>query len=148
MVSSRIQRRTFSDRIGATMNDQPAGLPSPITHSQKAAIKHQIKQRRPIHKRVLLHPASVLMLLCAVVLIGGLTYNAAAATIISSEVFAPALTTGATIGSPTDGSVFTTQAPITVSGACPDESYVEIFVNGAFGGIGLCGSDHTYRIQA
>jgi len=115
--------------------------------SQKKAVKNRIKRSRPVHKRILLSPAAILALLCATVFVAGWTYQVLADTMISSKIYAPALSTGAVITSPTAGTVFTTEAPVTVNGTCPGSSYVEIYVNGTFGGVGLCSAGHLFQVQ-
>ncbi len=89
-----------------------------------------------------------MVLLCAIVFVAGWTYQVLADTLISSKIYAPALTAGAAITSPTAGTIFTNQAPVTVTGTCPGSSYVELYVNGTFAGVGLCSSSHLFQIQA
>ena len=88
------------------------------------------------------------LLLCSIVFVTSWTYKVIADTLINSEIFAPALTEGATITSPAADSVFTTQDPITVGGVCPSNSYVELYINGTFSGVSLCSADRTFVIQA
>jgi hypothetical protein len=113
-------------------------------------VKHKriVKHRRPIHKRVLLHPVSILLLMCVGVLLIGSTLQGQAAsnTTVSATVEAPELTVPAVITQPTDGTVFNAK-PITVSGSCPDNSYVELSRNGQFSGVALC-NNNVFRIQS
>lgn len=81
------------------------------------------------------------------VLIAAWTLRAEADTYaVTAKVPAPALTEGAIIASPTDGSTFTA-SPITVSGTCPNNSYVSLIRNGAFSGVAWCASDNTFTIS-
>jgi hypothetical protein len=89
-----------------------------------------------------------LLLLCVGVLLIGSTLQGQAAsnTTVSATVEAPELTEPAVIAQPTDGTVFNT-TPITVSGSCPDNSYVELSRNGQFSGVALCNSN-VFQIQS
>jgi hypothetical protein len=107
---------------------------------QKKIIKQQIRQSRPVHKKVLLHPVAIMVLLCTVVLVANWTYTALADTTISSQIFAPAITRSAVIRSPSNNTTLTTQNPVVVSGTCPDQSYVALNVNDTFTGVDLCNS--------
>jgi hypothetical protein len=104
------------------------------------------RQGYPIHKRLLLHPLSLFGILCVGVLITGWTYRALADTVISSVVEATPLQTGAMITYPTDGSLLQT-SPIDVSGSCPVNSYVELYLNGVFDGVAWCSSGDTFTIE-
>lgn len=107
-------------------------------NSQKAAIRRKIRQNRPIHKRILLHPLTILVLLCITVFVGSLTYKSLADSYdVTAEVVAPILTQGAVITSPTDGQTLNT-SPITVSGTCPNYAYVTLNDNNLFSGSAVC----------
>lgn len=104
-------------------------------------IKQQVRLARPIHTRFLLHPATCMTLLVVGVLIAGWTLRAAADSYnVTAKVPAPPLTEGAIITSPADGTTFAT-SPITVSGSCPDNSYVKLFRNSSFSGSSACVSN-------
>jgi hypothetical protein len=116
----------------------------------KAAVKRYkvtIKRRRPVHKKILLHPTTIFVL---VIFGGWLIFSSikasAASYLVTATVPAPALTEPATITQPVDQSQFTTQ-PITVSGTCPPVSYVELFDNGGFSGVVNCATDGTFTLQ-
>jgi len=65
---------------------------------------------------------------------------------ISSTIEAPPLNAPATIDTPADGTAFDT-SPAHITGSCPDDSYVELNINGAFHGASLCDSgSNTYDI--
>src|SRR5690348_11337747 len=67
-------------------------------HRQRRQIHQRIRRAQPVHKRVLLHPASVMCLLVAGVFIAGWTLHAAAASYgVTAKVPAPPLTDGAVI---------------------------------------------------
>lgn len=79
-------------------------------------------------------------LLCAGVLIVGWTCHVVASTIISSTIEAPPLGQAAVITSPMDGDTFTDPA-VTVAGTCPDNSYVNLYINNLFAGVSWCVSN-------
>jgi hypothetical protein len=106
--------------------------------------KAKVKARRPTHKKVLLHPATIFLLLCTAVLVLGWTWKTAADSYtVKGKVAAPPLTEPAVITKPTDGAHFKTK-PIEVSGTCPDDSYVKILRGGEF--VGLANCDNTTNI--
>lgn len=100
------------------------------------------KTTRPLHKRILLSPFMVFLLLCAGVLIVGSTLRGSAATYdVTATVPAPAVTTPATILTPADQAVFS--APdITVAGDCAPQSYVKVTLDSVSEGIALCTNGH------
>ncbi len=103
------------------------------------------RSKRSLHRRFLFHPATLMVILLAGVLIAGWTYEVIADTIISSTIEAPSLQSGATITSPADGSA-TSTSPITVSGACPLNSYVKLYRNSGFSGVAWCTEAQTWQI--
>jgi hypothetical protein len=106
--------------------------------------KDRIKARRPDHKKFLLHPATVFLLLCTGVLLFGWTWKASAADYaVRAKVPAVPLTESAEITNPKTGNHFKTK-PIGISGTCPYQSYVELFRNGAFSGVTICNQDSTF----
>jgi hypothetical protein len=92
-----------------------------------------------------MHPLSLLVVLSSGVLMGGWTYQALADTEILSVVHAPPLSQGAEINSPQTDAAFT-DSPITVSGNCPDNSYVNIYDNNNFGGVAWCSAAGNWQI--
>jgi hypothetical protein len=114
---------------------------------KKALVKQRIRRARPIHKRVLLHPVSILIILCAGVFIIGWTYRAIADSFnVTAEVLAAPLGSGAFITSPTDNSV-SSSSPITASGLCPIGSYVKLYRNSIFSGVAVCSNTGTFQIE-
>ncbi len=76
-------------------------------HELKKAHKKALKQARPLHKKILLHPVTVFFLLCSVVLIAGLTYQVLADSYtVTGKVPAPPLTQGSDITQPSDGATY------------------------------------------
>ncbi len=71
--------------------------------------------------------------------------SSAASYNVHGKVPAEALTEGATITSPADGAKFSTSTQ-TVSGTCPDNSYVKLYVNNTFAGVAWC-SSNAFQIQ-
>ena len=116
------------------------------TLSPKAvAVKRAIRRRRPIHKRVLLHPITFFGLLCFGVFLVGITWHGLALSYtVTATIPAPALTELVIITSPTADSTETT-TPIIVSGTCPADSYVTLDRNGLFSGVDICNAN-TLRI--
>jgi hypothetical protein len=64
---------------------------------------------------------------------------------LSGTVRGPAPTTAAMITTPSNGTQ-TSTIPITVSGTCPANTFVNITKNGVFGGVTTCGSDGTFSL--
>ncbi len=117
------------------------------SHRSHAQLRRRVRLARPWHRRLALHPATILVLLLAGVLIVGWTWYAAADSYgITGKVAAPALTEGAVISEPADGATFTA-SPITITGTCPNSSYVTIIRNGVFAGVGGCAVDNTFSID-
>jgi PKD domain/Glucodextranase, domain B len=94
------------------------------------------------------------LLLAAVLLVGmSVAANAAPPAVnpqtgsvgLSGTVRGPAPTTAATILSPSNGSS-TTSIPITVSGACPAGTFVNIEKNNVFAGVITCADDGTFSL--
>lgn len=120
---------------------------STASKQRRRALHSQIRAARPIHKRIMLHPAMGMTLLIVGVLITGWTLHSSADSYsITAKVAAPPLTEGAVITSPSDGASFTA-VPITVSGTCPSNSYVTLTRNGAFSGSAACATGGTFDIQ-
>lgn len=116
-------------------------------HPKKALIKKQIRQTRPIHKKIFLHPISILVLLCIGVLLCFLTWQTVASTIfVSATIPAAPLTVGAEINYPTDNEYFT-ETPINLSGICEVNSYIKLYDNGLFSGVAWCSSMDSFVIQ-
>jgi hypothetical protein len=117
------------------------------TKSAVNRYKFSIKRRRPVHKKILLHPSTIIVL---IIFGGWLVFSSirvsAANFQVTATVPAPALSEPATITQPIDQSKFTSQ-PITVSGTCPTPAYVEIYDNGGFSGVVNCNSDGTFSLQ-
>jgi hypothetical protein len=108
--------------------------------------RKQIRAKRHWSKNLFLHPTSIFTALIIGVLLTGLTVKVIGDTItVSARIPAPPLTTPATIDNPSDGQEFTS-SPITVSGTCPDDSYVKLYRNGMFSGVAVC-VNQTYSIQ-
>jgi hypothetical protein len=65
---------------------------------------------------------------------------------VHASVPGPAPSQPATIDTPKSGTAFST-SPITVSGSCPLNTYVNIFRNGVYSGTSICQSNGTYQLQ-
>jgi hypothetical protein len=113
---------------------------------KRAAIKRRMRRQSPLHKRIILHPLSVMIVLCAGVFITSWTYQVVADYYsLTAKVAAPTLMQPATITSPGDGTVITT-SPIDITGTCPTGSYVKLNLNGSFSGAAWCAPDNTFII--
>lgn len=118
----------------------------PSRDPKKAAIKRRIRRRQPLHKRLVLHPLSIMIILCAGIFIAGWTFKTVADYYsLTATVAAPPLTQGAVITSPVNNSVVST-TPITVSGTCPYQSYIKLYRNSTFSGVAWCLADDTFSI--
>jgi hypothetical protein len=114
---------------------------------KKKALKRRIRKSRPLHRRFLLHPMTVMVLLCVGVFLVSWTFRAIADVItVTGTVPAPILTQGAVITSPADGSTLTT-SPDEISGNCPYGSYINLTINNAFSGVAWCTVDNTFSIE-
>ena len=125
--------------------------PTAKTHlrrTKKALAKQKIRRARPIHRRILLHPVSVLILLCAGVFIVGWTVRSVADSYtVTATIMAPLPDSPATILSPADQIHYTT-TPIIVAGSCPANTYVELYRNSSFSGVANCSAGVTsYQIS-
>ncbi len=117
-----------------------------VKHLKKKA-KLTVKNARPNHRKLLLHPLTVFILLCLGVFIANWTFRAAADSIIvTAKVSAPKLLQGATITKPNTNSNFTT-SPIKVFGTCPTNSYVVLTRNSTMSGVALCSAGNIYEIE-
>lgn len=118
-----------------------------VKTSLKAHHKHLIRKRRPIHKRILLHPATVFLLLCVGVFLVGWTIRAFAENItVTASILAPAPSSAAEITWPANQTHFTAST-ITITGTCSSNTYVELYRNDDFSGLANCGNSITsYKI--
>lgn len=112
----------------------------------KAARSTKTRRQRPLHKRVLLHPFSIMVLLCTGVILAGSTYRSIAASYdVTATVPAELPSAPALIQQPYDQQHFS-GTPITVRGSCPAASYVKLYRNTVFSGVATC-SGQTFQIQ-
>jgi hypothetical protein len=94
----------------------------------------------------MLHPTSVFGLLVLGVFLVGLTYQTLALQYtVTAKVPAAALTVGANILDPADGQVVSAR-PITVTGDCPNNSYMKLYRNNLFSGVTSC-VNNAFSIQ-
>jgi hypothetical protein len=121
--------------------------PKRLAKSTKNRYKSAIKRRRPVHKKILLHPSTIIVLIIfGCWLIFSSLRVSASSFIVTATVPAPLPTAPAVITSPANQSQFTTE-PITVSGTCPLVSYVELYDNGGFSGVVYCSNSGTFSLQ-
>lgn len=126
---------------------------TPVVHKSKkqksikhAGIKRSLRKRRPIHKRIMLHPASVFMLLCVGVFLVGWTLKTFAENLtVTASVLAPLPSQAAIITKPVQQIHYTTSS-ITVSGTCPVNNYIKLYRNGIFSGTTICSSLGSFTL--
>ncbi len=93
----------------------------------------------------MMHPMSLFGLLIAGVFLVGLTLRVAADSyVVHAVVGADKLRSGAVISYPEDNQTHATRR-ITVSGQCPDESYIKLTRNSRFSGAAIC-QDNYFHI--
>lgn len=119
----------------------------PAKRAKRPAVTHKKSvRRRPVHKKLLLHPITAFVLLCVGVLAAGSTFTSWAESYdVTAKVHAPALTEPAVITSPTGGQRFS-EKTIDVQGDCPADSYIKLYKDAAFSGVALC-ADGRFSIQ-
>jgi hypothetical protein len=99
-----------------------------------------------MHKRLLLHPFSIMVILCTGVLLTGSTYRSIAANYDVTAVVPASLPSApAVIQQPTDQLHVSTD-DITVSGSCPAASYVKLYRSGIFSGTAIC-TNQSFQMQ-
>ncbi len=109
--------------------------------AQKKAIKSFLRKRRAPHVRLTLHPASIMVQLCVGVLLVASTVAVFGESYtVTAKVPADPLTSAAVIVTPLDGSHFSTQAQ-SITGSCPDNSYVKLYQNNVYVGVSWCSSN-------
>lgn len=111
---------------------------------QNKVLRH--KRIHPIHKRIALHASSLLIVFSAGFV--PLPFGTFAETLsyeVTARVPAEPLTSPAVITSPTDGQRFNTNT-ITVSGTCPNDSYVKVLRGTEVAGIAVCNAN-TFTMQ-
>lgn len=112
--------------------------------ARKKAATRKKPQSRPRRRSLLMRPpASVFVVLAIGVLLAVWTLAAGA---FGSQTEVPELTEPALITIPSVGTHIT-NTPITVVGTCPGDSYIKLYRNEVFSGIGLCSSVSTFQIQ-
>ncbi|HSX00456.1 MAG TPA: hypothetical protein VLH38_05460 [Patescibacteria group bacterium] len=128
------------------MKQKKSTTPKRSSRSGLSHTKRAIQARRPLHKRILLHPVTVMVLLCAGVLILGTAIRIFAVSYtVTATVSAQIPTQPAVIGAPITQQHFAL-AQTVVSGSCPPNSYVKLFRNAAFSGVSQCVAS-AFRIQ-
>jgi len=146
--SSIKSKKSQSKRVAksSTPKHRLGKLKAVHKNTPKAKVKRKLRSQRPVHKKVLLHPVSVLLMLCVGVFIVGLTYRTFAASYsVHAVVPWPTLTEGAVITWPHDGDHVTSE-PINVTGTCPKNSYVKLYNDHIFSGVAWCSSSGTFSI--
>jgi hypothetical protein len=122
----------------------PTKKKSPQT--RKSAIK-RAQKTRPLHKRIMLHPFFVFIFMCIGVLLVAWTLKAAAVNIkVTARVAGVAPSIPAVINSPVENDRFST-LPVSISGSCPADSYVNIFSNGVELGTALCSVSNDFSLS-
>lgn len=120
-------------------------MKKPKTALSSRSPRKRAGQHRPLHRRVGLHPLTILAVLIATVVMVGSTYYTWADRSVVAIVHAPPPTAPATMSDPQDGATVTS-SPITVSGSCPANTYVNLLTDQVFAGTSPCHADLTYTI--
>lgn len=106
----------------------------------------QTRLARPLHKRILLHPLTVFVLLCVGVLVFGATFHTKAESYnVTATVPAVPPASAAVLTLPWQGQ-HVSAIPFTAQGRCPDQTYVKLYRNNAFSGAVQC-SSQSFSIQ-
>lgn len=155
MLSSAIQQLRSSelpecDTISVRTNNKKVVKTAQKSASRRKPVvrtaKKVVRRPRPLHKRILLHPFSIMVVLCAGVIIAGSTLQSRAATLdVTASVPAVPPSGPATIMQPFDQQ-HVSEIPVTVAGTCPDASYVKLYRNSNFSGVAQCDSGN-FQIQ-
>lgn len=122
-------------------------IPVSKKHAKKRAVKRSIRQARPIHKKVMLHPVSIMVLLCVGVFLSLWTYKALAESYtVTASILAPPLSSPSVVTEPANGT--TVYVPtVQLYGSCQYRSYVKLFRNGLFAGVAYCMPDGRFAIK-
>jgi hypothetical protein len=129
----------------------PYHLKKLYVHWRLRVITHPHTFKR-VHHQHTSYPLLALILLGVAAVIVNSTVHVYAGTTdsfsvnVSAKVLGVAPTVPATIDTPADKASFTA-TPITVTGTCPDKTYVKLFRNNFPSGTALCTAGLTYSIQ-
>ncbi len=116
------------------------------TTKQTANRRAKLRASRPLHKRILLHPFSVMVLLCAgVLIIGSTIVGYAASYTVTGTVPASLPTAPAVIAHPLALQHVSTPT-VNVNGTCPAGAYAKLYVNSSFSGASQC-TNNSFQIQ-
>lgn len=108
--------------------------------------KKQPSKAKKLRHKIVLHPITVMLVLCIGVFIITYTLKAVADSYtVSAIVPAPMLSSGAYITDPTSGQTFTNSS-LNVSGTCPNLSYIKLYDNNIFVGVAWCLPNETFLI--
>lgn len=111
---------------------------SPAKRARSLTAHTKRVHRRPLHKKVLLHPITAFLLLCTGVLALGSTFRGQAVSYdVTATVPAAVITSPAVVTSPSDKQRVSVK-PATVKGSCPPQSYVKLYRNSQFSGASVC----------
>ena len=123
-----------------------------LNYKKISAKKVLIKKNRPVHKKLALHPLSIMFLLClgVILVISTLSTLADSYTVNATVPNPPGPSQPATINNPINGQHFTSNT-YNISGTCPTDQfasvYVELVINNVVGGYSPC-SYLSYQIAA
>jgi hypothetical protein len=117
------------------------------TKKRTVSSAEPIRHYRKWHVRLTLHPVNLMIALCTGVLLVAATINSYGDSFnVSAQILAPALTAPAIIDQPLDSTTVDTET-IEVSGSCPSDSYVNLYVNNTFAGVSTCTSN-SFQVPA
>lgn len=113
----------------------------------KHTARRRVRNSRPLHRSIALHPINLLFLLCVGVLLSGSTLSATAASYtVNGKILAPIPTDPAIITHPTSEQQLSPQVQV-ISGTCPSNTYVEVADNNTLAGIAVCDQDGTFQVK-
>lgn len=105
---------------------------------ERKPLKYTVKRRPKLHKRWVLHLSTAALAVTGGFMPSSLTFQGQSVSFdVTAKVAAPLPTNPAVIASPQDQDRFT-QPNITVTGSCPDDSYVKVFQNEQLAGVSSC----------
>lgn len=109
-------------------------------------LKHAHTGTRVHHQHTSYPLIALLLLGTGAVLVQSTVATYATDSMISAVISGPVPTVAATIDTPADGDTFTA-TPISVTGTCPVDSYLELYRNNFPSGTAYCTNGGTYSIQ-
>jgi hypothetical protein len=122
--------------------------------ASRLGLSHHQHTGHVLPRKTTSYPILVMLLLCVGVFLASWTRAVTADApgtvyrssdyIVHASVPGPPPSVAATVDSPNEGDLFTA-TPISVSGTCPNNTYVVVYHNGVMGGVALCDAMGQYH---